>query len=100
MKNLINKSLVLAAAAFIAVGCETSEIPTFGEGNIEDLGVSVENLNAIRFPGIGGVGENGELVENFENVPLATTKLRDIILKKLPEEIEYTGDKGISLIFL
>lgn len=63
MKNLINKSLVLAAAAFIAVGCETSEIPTFGEGNIEDLGVSVENLNAVRFPGIGGTGENGELVD-------------------------------------
>ena len=40
---------------------------------------------------------NGELTEDFENAPLATTKLRDIILKKLPKEIPYTGDKGINL---
>ena len=40
---------------------------------------------------------NGELTEDFENAPLATTNLRDIILKKLPEEIPYTGDKGIKL---
>jgi beta-glucosidase len=40
---------------------------------------------------------NGELTEDFENAPLATTKLRDIILKKLPEEIPYTGDRGIKL---
>ncbi|MBQ6935858.1 MAG: glycoside hydrolase family 3 C-terminal domain-containing protein, partial [Clostridia bacterium] len=40
---------------------------------------------------------NGELTEDFENAPLATTNLRDIILKKLPEEIPCTGDKGIKL---
>ncbi len=40
---------------------------------------------------------DGEIAKDFENVPLSTTNLRDIILKNLPEEIEYTGDKGIKL---
>ena len=46
---------------------------------------------------ITATNESGELIEKFENVPLATTNLRDIILKNLPKEIEYTGDKGIKL---
>jgi beta-glucosidase len=46
---------------------------------------------------ITATNESGELIPEFENVPLSTTNLRDIILKKLPEEIEYTGDKGIKL---
>ena len=41
--------------------------------------------------------KSGELIEELENIPLATTNLRDIILKNLPDEIEYTGDKGIKL---
>ena len=40
---------------------------------------------------------DGEITKDFENAPLSTTNLRDIILKNLPEEIEYTGDKGIKL---
>ena len=39
---------------------------------------------------------DGKLVKDFENAPRATTNLRDIILKNLPEDIEYTGDKGIK----
>jgi beta-glucosidase len=46
---------------------------------------------------ITGTNECGELIPEFENAPLATINLRDIILKKLPNEIEYTGDKGIKL---
>ena len=40
---------------------------------------------------------DGEITKDFENAPLSTTNLRDIILKNLPKEIEYTGDKGIKL---
>ena len=40
---------------------------------------------------------DGEITKDFENAPLSTTNLRDIILKNLPEEIEHTGDKGIKL---
>lgn len=50
MKNFIYKSMALAAAAFIVVGCEKSDIPTYMEGDMNGL----ENANAIRFPGVSG----------------------------------------------
>ncbi len=40
--------------------------------------------------------ENGEIKEDKETVPLSTTDLRQIILKNLPEETEFTGDKGLT----
>ena len=41
------------------------------------------------------VNKNGE--KAFEPVPLATRSLKDRILENLPQEIPYTGDKGIKL---
>ena len=40
-------------------------------------------------------GENGELV--YEAVPTRTYSLKDRVEKSLPQEIPYTGDKGIKL---
>ncbi len=69
--------------------------------NIDALKVS-EKLSEVSAPKnkfermIALTDENGELKESSETVPLSTTNLRDIILKNLPEEVEYTGDKGLT----
>ncbi|MBQ8502167.1 MAG: DUF4843 domain-containing protein [Bacteroides sp.] len=53
MKNFIYKLFVLAAASLIYTGCSTDDIDTY---NGEE--------NAIRFPGVGGTGADGELVDS------------------------------------
>ena len=44
--------MLLASAAFLFASCEEIEIPTYGVENLEELGVSIENANAVRFPGV------------------------------------------------
>jgi len=40
---------------------------------------------------------NGKLIEEFENVPLSTENLKEIILENLPADCGYKGNLGITL---
>lgn len=45
----------------------------------------------------GAEGKNGSFAMAFEDVPLAQADLKKRILERLPKEIPFTGDRGITL---
>ena len=99
-----NKSCyVLESGVYsLFVGDNVRDSKKVWEFTIDELKI-VDKLSEVCAPKnkfqrmLAVTNKNGELTEDFENVPLATTNLREIILENLPQEVEYTGDKGIKL---
>lgn len=68
-----------------------------------DFAVCVERLSQVSAPEFGfdridGYNEkDGKKVPLMHAVPVSETSLKDIILDNMPDDIAYTGDKGIKL---